>query len=175
MKHLLSALLATSLLLSPQARALDMNQHPFFKHLIGEWEAEGELKTENNDLVTVKESWTGRVDAENTFSIDGTRTVNGETKKFTWTYTHSAATDNYEAILTSEDGQPLRFESSLTEEPLALTLKAITGSGSANISVKDEFANEAKDTLTSKVIFTGDQGQTTLDGTITHKRKPKAP
>ncbi|MES2595663.1 MAG: hypothetical protein V4662_10030 [Verrucomicrobiota bacterium] len=174
MKHLLSALFAASLLLTSQASAADLNQHPFFKHLIGEWEAEGELKNENNEPVTVKESWTGRVDAEDTFSIEGSRTINGDTQKFTWTYTRSAATDNFEAILTGGDGQPLRFESSLIEEPLTLTLKAITGNGSGNISVEDTFADEGKDTLTSKVTFTGDQGQTTLQGAITHKKK-KAP
>jgi hypothetical protein len=176
MKQLLTALFAATLLLCPEARAADLNQHPFFKHLIGEWEAEGELKNENNESVTVTETWTGRVDAEDTFSIEGSRTVNGDTQKFTWTYTRNAATDSYEAILSGGDGQPLRFESSLTEEPLSLTLKAITGNGSGSITVEDSFADEGKDkdTLTSKVTFTGDQGQTTLQGTITHKKK-KAP
>jgi hypothetical protein len=57
---------------------------------------------------------------------------------------------------------------------LVMDLKAITGNGSGSIAVQDSFAEGSKDTLNSKVTFIGDQGQTTLEGKITHKRV-KAP
>jgi hypothetical protein len=40
--------------------------------------------------------------------------------------------------------------------------------------VLESFQGEAKDVIESKVTFTGDAGQTTLEGTIKHE-KEKAP
>jgi len=173
MKLLLPLLIAFSWTCSP-AQALDLSQHAFFKHLIGEWKAEGKLTGENNNIVTVTETWTGKVDAENSFSITGARTLNGDTQKFTWVFTHNSSTDSYEALLSGGDGQPIRFEGSISDVTQVMELKAITGNGSSSIAVQDSFEGVDHNTLISKVTFTGDQGQTTLAGTITHQRV-KAP
>ena len=68
----------------------------------------------------------------------------------------------------------IRFECSVSDVTLVVDLKTINGNGNSSITVQDSFAEGSKDTINSKVTFTGDQGQTTLEGTITHKRV-KAP
>ncbi|MDZ4289849.1 MAG: hypothetical protein U0984_17930 [Prosthecobacter sp.] len=173
-RPLILAVLAVLSLASP-VRALDFANHAFFKHLIGEWKAEGELKGTDNNLVTITETWTGKADAEGSFYIEGSRTVNGETQRFKWSITHNAAIDSYEAILTgADDSQTLRFEGSLSEVTMVMTMKAITGTGGSGVTVEDSFADADRDTLESKVTLTNDQGQTSLEGKITHKRV-KAP
>jgi hypothetical protein len=161
--------------MSSVASAADLSKHVFFKHLIGKWTAEGELKGADNNVVKITEEWTGKADVDGSFFIEGSRTINGDTQPFKWSITHNPATDSYEAVLAgAEDSQTLRFEGSLSEVDLTMTLKSITGSGESSIIVEDSFANEAKDTMQSKVKFSGDQGQTNLEGKIIHKRE-KAP
>jgi hypothetical protein len=156
-------------------RALDFATHPFFKHLVGEWEATGELKGADNNIVTITEKWTGKADAADSFYIEGTRTFNGETGVFKWTITHNAATDGYDAVLSGDAAtQDIRFEGSLSDVDMVLSLKAITGGGDSSIALLDSFVDESKDTYQTKVTLTDEQGQTTLEGTITHKRV-KAP
>ncbi len=169
MKPILTFFTALALFSLP-CHALDLTQHAFFKHLIGEWKAEGKLTGENNAVVTITESWTGKVDAADSFSIEGTRTMNGDTQKFHWAMTHNTATDSYEAVLTGSDGQTIRFEGSVSDMSLVMDLKAITGNGNGSIAVQDKLEGADKETMNSKVTFTGDQGQTTLEGTIIHKR-----
>ncbi len=161
-------------LLTTSASA-DLSTHAFFKHFIGTWKAAGELKGENNNLVTIAEEWTGKADGENGFLIEGTRTLNSDTQPFKWTITHNAGTDMFEAILSGADAsQTIRFEGNVSEVNLTLELKAVTGNGQSSITVLDSFKGEQKDVIESKVLFTGDAGQTTLEGTIKHE-KQKAP
>jgi hypothetical protein len=166
-------LLALALLASNAAvSAADLANHVFFKHLVGKWKAEGELKGGDSNVVKITEEWTGKADADGSFYIEGSRTVNGDTQPFKWSITHNPAIDGYEAVLSGAEGsQTLRFEGSLSEVDLTMTLKSITGSGESSITVEDSFANETKDTLQSKIKFSGDQGQTNLEGTILHKRE----
>jgi hypothetical protein len=167
----MKTLLALLCLLATPAWA-DLSTHAFFKHFIGTWKAAGELKGENNNLVTITEEWTGKADGDNSFLIEGTRTMNSDTQPFKWTITHNAGTDMFEAILTGADGsQTIRFEGNVSTVNLTLELKAITGSGSSSITVLDSLQGEAKDVIESKVIFTGEAGQTTLEGTIKHEKQ----
>jgi hypothetical protein len=171
MKTLLFFLLA---LTASAQQPADLSKHFFFKHLVGDWKAEGELKGEDNKIVTITEDWKGNTGGDGTFLLEGKRTINSETKSFKWTFTHNPATDTFDAVLEGEPGdQPLRFEATISEVNLTLELKAITGTNSA-ITVKEEFTDEKHETISSHVTFTGDDGQTTLEGTITHK-KMKAP
>ncbi|HBJ87059.1 MAG TPA: hypothetical protein DDZ88_25010 [Verrucomicrobiales bacterium] len=150
----------------------DLSTHVFFKHFVGNWKAAGELKGENDNLVTITEEWTGKVDGDNTFLIEGTRTMNGDTQPFKWTMTHNAGTDMFEAILSGpEASQTIRFEGNVSEVNLTLELKAVTGNGQSSITVLDSFKGEQKDVIESKVLFTGDAGQTTLEGTIKHEKQ----
>ncbi len=153
----------------------DLSTHVFFKHFIGTWKAAGELKGENGNIVTITEEWTGKADGDSGFLIEGTRVLNGNKEPFKWTITHQAGAGNFEAVLTGVDAaQTIRFEGNVSEVDLTLELKSITGNGSSSITVLDRFQGEAKDTIESKVTFTGDAGQTTLEGTIKHE-KQKAP
>lgn len=150
----------------------DLSTHAFFKHFVGTWKAAGELKGENDKLVTITEEWTGKADGENTFLIEGTRTMNGDTQPFKWTMTHNTGTDMFEAILSGPDAaQTIRFEGNVSEVNLTLELKAVTGNGQSSITVLDSFQGEHKDVIESKVLFTGDAGQTTLEGMIKHEKQ----
>lgn len=172
MKALLALLLSATCVLAQQPT--DLSKHVFFKHLVGTWKAEGELKGEDGRAINVTEDWKGSAGGDSTFLLEGTRTINGETKVFKWTFTHNPSTDTFDAVLTGPpEDQPLRFEAMISEVNLNVELKAITGSNSS-ITVKEEFTDEKRDTIASHVTFTNDEGRTTLDGTITHK-KQKAP
>ncbi len=159
------------LLASGALSAADLSTHPLFKYYLGDWKAAGELKGENNNLVTVKEEWTGKTDGANGFLIEGSRTLNGDTQPFKWTMTHNAGADNFEAVLSGTDAsQTIRFEGNVSLVNLTLELKAITGNGQSAITIVEAFAAESKDVIESKVTFTGDVGQTTLEGVIKHQR-----
>ena len=148
----------------------DLSQHVFFKHFLGEWKAAGELKGEDGKVIPITETWKGSAAGDSAFVTEGKRTLNNETKSFKWTFTHNPATDTFDAVLEGEPGdQPLRFEAMISDVNLTLELKAITGTNSA-ITVKDEFTDEKHETISSDVTFTGESGQTTLEGTITHTK-----
>jgi len=161
-------------LLPAAPKAADLSSHPVIKLYLGKWTAEGELKGQDGSIITVSQTWEGRADGENAFLIQGSRTVNGETQSYSWRITHNAATDLIEATLIGQDGNTIRFEAQASEATSTLELKAVTGSGMSSISVTDVFSGEGKDTLESKVLFTGEQGETTLEGTLTNKKEKSA-
>jgi hypothetical protein len=167
MKTILSLLV---LLTGSALQGADLSKHVFFKHFVGEWKAEGELKGENNNVVTIKEEWKGYAGGDSTFIAEGTRTLNGDTKPFKWTFTHNPSTDTFDALLEGDDpAQTLRFEATISEVNLTLELKTITGTNSA-ITVKESFTDDKHETINSQVTFVGDTGQTTLEGSIIHKK-----
>lgn len=161
-------------LVASAARA-DLSTHPVFKHYIGSWKAAGELTGENGQITKITEEWTGKVDGETGFLIEGTRTVNDDTQPFKWSITYNTGADSFEAVLGGADGgQTIRFEGNASTVNLTLELKAVTGNGQSSITVNESFEGDAKEVILSKITFTGDAGQTTLEGTIKHE-KQKAP
>ncbi|WP_395743413.1 hypothetical protein [Prosthecobacter sp.] len=168
MKTLLTTL---CLLAAASLPAKDLGVNPVFKHYIGTWKAAGELKGENSTL-DVKEEWTGSADGDNSFVVKGTRTINGDTQPFQWTITYNEGADSYDALLTgAESSQVIHFEGHVSEVNLTFELKAITGNGESSIVITEAFADEAKEVIESKVTFTGDTGQTTLQGVIKHEKQ----
>ncbi len=168
MKTLLATL---CLLVATSLPAKDLGANPLFKHYIGTWKAAGELKGENN-VLDIKEEWTGAAEGDNSFVVNGTRTINGDTQRFQWTITYNEGADSYEAILSGAEGsQTIRFEGHVSEVNLTLELKAVTGSGESSITINEAFAGNAKDIIESNVTFTGDTGQTTLQGMIKHEKQ----
>lgn len=166
MRLLLAFALAFPLLVSAE----DLGQHPVFKHYLGHWTAEGELKGKDNNTVAIQEDWQGKSQGENTFVLEGKRTMNGDTQPFKWTFALNPATGSCEAVLTGEDtSQALRFEVNVSDVTMTLELKALSGQNGA-IDVKEEFADEKRDEIISHVTFTNDQGETTLQGDIRHKK-----
>ncbi len=152
------------------ATAGDMAQNVFFKALVGSWKAEGKLVNKEGKDVLITEEWTGRMVSADAFAVEGTRVLNGEKSAFKWSYIHNAATDIYEANLTGEDGNVIRFEGSFSDVNLTLELKSITGAGMSSITLLDSFKNEAHSVLETKVNFTGEQGENNLSGTVTHTK-----
>ena len=168
MKVLLCLLLPLAFTLPIHAE--DLAQHVVFKHFLGKWTAEGELKGEDNTVLTVKEDWQGKGEGDNTFVLEGMRTLNNDTQAFKWTFALNPATGTCEANLTGGDGsQPLRFEVNISDVNLTLDMKAQTGQTSA-ITVKEEFTDEKHEALVSHVVFTNDEGKTTLEGDVKHKK-----
>ncbi|MDI1313394.1 hypothetical protein [Prosthecobacter sp.] len=168
MKTLLATL---CLLVAISLSAKDLGLNPVFKHYVGNWKAAGELKGENNVLV-ITEEWSGAAEGDNSFVVKGTRTINGDTQPFQWTITYNEGADSYEAILSGAEGsQTIRFEGHVSEVNLTFELKAITGSGESSITITEAFAGDAKDVMESNVTFTGDSGQTTLQGVIKHQKE----
>lgn len=168
MKTLLTTL---CLLAFTSLPAKDLGMNPVFKHYVGTWKAAGELKGDNN-VLDIKEEWTGAAEGDNSFVVKGTRTINGDTQPFEWTITYNEGADSYEAVLSGAAGsQTIRFEGQVSEVNLTFELKAITGSGQSSITINEAFAGEDKDIIESKVTFTGDTGQTTLQGVIKHQKE----
>lgn len=168
MKTLLATL---CLLVAANMPAKDLGMNPVFKNYVGNWKAAGELKGENN-VLDIKEEWTGAAEGDNSFVVKGTRTINGDTQPFQWTITYNEGADSYEAILSgAEASQTIRFEGHVSEVNLTFELKAVTGSGESSITINEAFAGDAKDVIESKVTFTGDTGQTTLQGVIKHQKE----
>lgn len=163
------------LALTSLLRAKDLSTHPIFKHYIGTWKAAGELKGEDNNTITITEEWTGKVDGDNAFLIEGTRTMNGDTQPFKWTITYNEGSDSFDAVLTGPDpSQTLRFETQASEAAMTVAMKAVTGNGNSTITVHETFPTDSKDIFESKVTFTNESGQTTLEGIIKNERQ-KAP
>ena len=167
-----SAILGICSLLHADAGAEKLSDHSFFKHFIGSWKAGGDLKGADGNIVTVKEEWTGKLGDDGGLVIEGTRDINnGDPQKYCWTITHNATTDLFEAVLSNPDdpGHPLRFEGSITGEPAVLELKAQVGNG-GTINVTDTFLGEDHRSFETKVVFIGDTGNVTLEGTLKNER-----
>lgn len=177
-RTLLSALILFSVSVQAQGK-VDFANHAFFKHLIGEWRAEGELKSVDGNGVKLKEEWKGSVSGDNSFLMEGKRELNGDTQLFRWVFIQNPATGFYEASQSTgaNGGDSLRFEVVVSEADLTLQLSAPLGDGGSSVTVQHFFPNKDKkdmDTLESKVTLIGDIGTTTLSGTIKHQRV-KAP
>lgn len=166
--------LAAMLLANPSSsqEKLDFASHPFFKHLIGQWKAEGALKNAQGEEIKVIEEWKGSASPEQTFILEGWRKINEERQEFRWTITHNTATGLYEAshVVKGNEGEAQRFEVSISEVDLTMELKAPLGSGSGSVTLKDSFADDRHDSIRSDVTLTGDSGEVTLSGEIRHER-----
>jgi hypothetical protein len=161
-----------SILLASLSHAGDLSEHPLLKHYIGKWTAEGTLKGKDGNDVVVSETYEGKVDGENAFLIEGSRTVGAETQSFKWNLTYNAATDTLEVALVGQDGNSTRFEGHASAVTRSLELKAVTGSGQAGISVVDTFTKDGNwDEFESKVLLTAEDGTANLEGTLIHKRE----
>lgn len=172
LSHMKPLVYISSILLSSLIQAGDLSEHPMLKHYIGKWTAEGTLKGKDGNEVVVSETYEGKVDGENAFLIEGSRTIGSETQSFKWNLSYNAPTDTFEVALVGQDGNSIRFEGHASEATRSLELKAITGPGQASISVVDTFTKEGNwDEFESKVVLTGEDGTANLEGTLIHKRE----
>lgn len=148
--------------------------HPFFKLLVGEWKTEGVLKSKEGREVKIVEEWTGKVTDEGEFVMKGQRQINEDRQEYEWTFSRNSATGLVEAVhhVANDSNEAKRFEVSISEIDLTMELKH-AGDNQSAIILKDSFPDKNKDTLQSEVTLTGDTGETTLSGSLTHKRVKK--
>lgn len=146
----------------------------FFKAYAGEWTMQGELKGAEGNVIKITETWKAEPVGDDTFMIEGTREINGDSQHFTWTVTHNPATGLYEASHRGSADSPdtQRFEISVSEAEMKWELTALMGNNS-KIFISDVFTDKEHDTLESKITLTDDSGATTLSGTLIHKRVKK--
>jgi hypothetical protein len=143
----------------------------FFKFYLGEWEMEGELKKVDGDVVKIKESWKAEILGEDTLSVTGIRNA----QKFSYTFTHNPATGLYEASHQNGDdsGNTLHFEISLSETDLRMDMTALLATNKGKITISESYPDKEHDTIESKIAVTDDAGNTTVSGTLIHKRVKK--
>ena len=107
--------------------------------------------------------------------MKGKRMINEDQQEYVWTFSQNTTTGLIEAKhdVTGDTDGPKRFEVSISDVDLTMELK-YSGENQSAITVKDAFDGGTKDTLKSEVTLTGSSGETTLSGTLVHK-KAKAP
>ena len=153
----------------------DFKSHAFFKHLIGEWKCEGELKAADGNIVTIKEEWKADVFGENTLVMEGKREINGNSQNYKWTIIQNPSTGLYEAShqASTDSADTQRFEVLVPDKELKMEMSGFLGSSNSKVIIVDTFADGNTDVLKSEVTLTDEKGTTTLSGTLTHKREKK--
>jgi hypothetical protein len=147
----------------------DIAKNPIIKHLVGEWEAKGELTAPDGNVITIKEEWKGTVVSANTFAIEGKRVINSEESVYKWTITQNPDTGVYEAMHVINNGETQRFEGNFSEPNFSVEWVAQLDGGST-IKLVESFTGEAKDAFDTEVTFTNGKGETTLSGKIANKK-----
>ncbi len=167
-----AAFLALGAVATAAAQTPSLAENFFLKHLVGSWQAEGELDGKDGNKVKITEEWKASVTPENELKMVGSRTINDNSQTYVWTVTQDAATGVLTAKheITADTTNTQTFEGLLSEADMSFQLTAFLGSNSSKIVLTDVFKDNDFDTLYSEVIFTDDQGATTLSGPITHKR-----
>lgn len=153
----------------------DFKTHFFFRHLIGEWTTEGELKGTDGNVVKLKEEWKAEALGENTLTIEGKRELNENSQNYKWTITHNPTTGLFEAAHRASDdnSDTQRFEINLSETEMKMEMTAFLGGGNSKIVVVDTFPEKGRDTFEGKVTLTDDSGAVTLSGTLKSTRVKK--
>jgi hypothetical protein len=147
--------------------------HPFFKHLVGSWKSEGDLKGTDGKPIKITQEWMCKVSDEGGVVIEGSRSVNDGAllQKYRWNITHNPTTDLYEAVQMDAESQQnsIRFEGTFGGTTATLELKAEMANG-GTATITDSFTGEGHDTFESKILVTNVKGDTTLEGTLKSER-----
>ncbi len=123
----------------------DFKTHGFFKHLLGEWTTEGEMKGTEGNVVRLKEEWNAEVVGENTLTITGKRELNDDKQSYKWTITRDPATGLLEASHRGSEDNPdtQRFEISVSEAEMKMEMSGFLGSGEAPAHIGTKARNRA--------------------------------
>lgn len=151
--------------------------HAFFKHIIGEWKSFGDLKNAEAQPVQVTEEWKAEAAGPNTLTIEGTRTINGDTRSYKWTITQNLATGIFEAELKADTNSPdsIRFELNVDEAAMKAELTGFLNAGGSKVILIDQFPEKDRDSFETKVTLTDENGTATLSGTLKNERTKKKP
>lgn len=152
----------------------DENQFPgkaLFQRMVGEWTSEGKLTSPvSGDVIEVTESWVGKfVNDGKSFEIEGDRIWGDESQTFKWEYSYNATTESLQVLYTSSSlDEELTMEVSVNEAEGVVSLLAPMGGEGAEIQIVNKFV---KNKLVSEVTLKGNDGQTALEGALTHSQK----
>jgi hypothetical protein len=150
--------------------------HSFFKHMVGDWTCEGELKGIDGIILKITEQWKGEFLGDNTFQASGNRDIDGRSEEFGWTFIRNPATGSIEA--THHDGRNAsatdRFEVLVSDDHSKIEMTALGTGPNEKIVVVQEFRKNDHDILHDKVTFTDSSGTAVLSGELVNKRVPKS-
>jgi hypothetical protein len=149
--------------------------HPFFKHMVGEWACEGELKGADGNVFSFKEEWKGEFVGETTFSATGKRDINGQAMNFECTFIRDPATGRIEAtqIAKAETAVTERYEVSASADGSKIELTALGDSGNKTLHVVLEFRKSDYALLHSRITASDESGTVVASGELVNKRAVK--
>jgi hypothetical protein len=153
------------ILIGSMSFAGSLADHPFFKAVAGEWVGEGSLTNAEGEEIPIHEEWKGSKNEEGGFSVEGTRQWGEESQEFRWVYLRNQATELYECEYWHTGmEEPVQFQVQLSDGAVEMT--APIGGGELKVR------NRLKDgTIVGEIALTGESGEASLTGTVTHRKK----
>lgn len=151
----------------------DFKNHPFFKHLIGEWTMEGELKGVEGEVLKFKREEKAEFSDENTFTIEGKHEMNNISTHYKWTITRKDS-GVFDAVwqprLNKVDAT--HYEAKVTEDGSRAEFTAL-GPNGEKLVIVETFKEGDHDTLEVKDTMVDRSGATVITGTNVFKRVKK--
>jgi hypothetical protein len=153
----------------------DFKEHVVFKHIIGEWKSQGELKGKDGNIVTIKQEWKAEAVGANTLVIQGTRELNGNSETYKWTITKNPSTGLFEAELNPNTNNPdtLRFEMNVDEAAMKVEMSGFLGSDNSKVILVDQFNGAERDSFQTQITLSDNSGTVTLSGSMKNERVKK--
>lgn len=171
--HCIAVVVGVLLTQSVKADDKPFPSRALFERMAGEWSSEGKLTSAiSGDVIEVTESWVGKFVQDGAgFEIKGDRLWNGEARTFKWDYSYNATLESLEVTYTSSDlDKEIKMEVSVNEAESMVSLLAPMGTEGAEIQIETQLV---KNQWVSRVNIKGNDGQSVLEGKITHSQKKK--
>jgi len=155
----------------PAQQKTEIKNHPFYKHLIGEWSSEGERKYADGRTVKVKQEWKTEVLGANSMTSEGTQERDGQSTHYKWTITMMDS-GLVEAIYQRDTGKPdtQRYEVAAAEDGSQVQLTALLDNNS-KVETTEAFKAGDHDTIESTTTRTDANGAVIYTSTTVAKRK----
>jgi len=149
----------------------EIKDHPFYKHLIGEWSAEGERKYNDGRIVKVKQEWKTEVLGANSITSEGTQERDGQSSHYKWTITMMDS-GLVEAIYQRDVSKPdtQRYEVQAAEDGSQVQLTALLDNNS-KVETTEAFKAGDHDTIENTTTRTDPNGAVIYTSTTVAKRK----
>jgi hypothetical protein len=167
-------LLAVILLISGAASAqqkVDLKTHPFFKHLVGEWSAEGERKYADGNVTKVTQESKTEIYGDNAVLTEGKRERSGQVTNFKWMFVSTDAGTieaTYHRDASNPDGQ--RFEVQAAEDGSRIEMTALGDNNAKTVTV-EAFKDGDHDTIETTITRTDSNGTVVYSSVMVGKRK----
>lgn len=157
------------------ADRVQFKDHPFFKHMMGEWTSEGELKGADGKAFSFKEKWKGEFVGETTFAATGKREINGQSMNFDCTFIRDPATGRIEATQNTKAETAVieRFEVMGSADGSKLEMTALGSVNNEMLAIVLEFRQNDHDHLYQKMTFTDASGTAVGSSELVNQRATK--